>query len=155
MMRASGILSREMEPTVLLLDSDSLEDRAIVEDQLDIGGYLSGGSGGWPHRFIQAVPQTEGALFMDRTGLEMALGRRVLDEDWFEARFRPRAVFRRLVGGSDEEFECRAKAVIDALDERTLEQMARFPALKEIGDFVLVAEQELQESESAKLLWGW
>jgi hypothetical protein len=133
MMKARSVLLREVEPTVLLLDSDSLEERAIVEDQLEIGGYLQRSSRGLPNRLVLAVPQVESILFADRAGLEKALERRIADEDFFEARFRPKAVFYRLLGGGAEACALR---VIDRLDESALKRMASHPAIREIQEFV-------------------
>ena len=63
-----------------------------------------------------------------------ALGRKVADEDWFEGRFRPRAVFRRLLG--DEDFEERTRIFVNALDEQALQRMAQHPVVQEIRSFV-------------------
>jgi len=134
MMKARSVLLREVEPTVLLLDSDSLEERAIVEDQLEIGGYLQRSSRGLPNRLVLAIPQVESILFTDRTGLEKALERRIDDEDAFEARFRPKAVFYRLLGGDD--VEACALGVVERLDESALKRMATHPAIREIQEFV-------------------
>ncbi|HYH81024.1 MAG TPA: hypothetical protein VEX86_14580 [Longimicrobium sp.] len=134
MMKARSILLRELEPTVLLLDADSLEERAIVEDRLEIGGYLQRSSRGIPNRLVLAVPQVEGILFTDRRGLEKALGRRIGDEDFFEARFRPKAVLYRLLDGEDA--EGRALRLIEALDASALKRMASHPAIREIQEFV-------------------
>jgi hypothetical protein len=147
MMVAASILFREnWSPTVLLMDSDSLEERAIVEDQLEIGGYLRRESGGHPHRLVLAIPQVEAVLFSDRVGLENALGKKIADDDFFEARFRPKAVFYRLLGGGKKPQE-RALAVIDAIDETSLRRMAAHPVIREIQDFV----EEVQRPRTAKV----
>lgn len=135
MMRAATILFREdWSPTVLLLDSDSLEERAITEQELEIGGYLARGSGGHPNRLVLAIPQVEAVLFTDRAGLENALGKKIEDDDFFEARFRPKAVFQRLLGKKNAEE--RALAVIDGIDETSLRRMAAHPVIQEIREFV-------------------
>jgi hypothetical protein len=84
---------------------------------------------------VLAIPQVESILFTDRTALEKALGKEMTDEDAFEARFRPRAVFYRLVGGKKKAQE-RALAVIDRLDEVALRRMASHPVIREIQEFV-------------------
>ncbi|MFL5383721.1 MAG: hypothetical protein ACJ8GN_14470 [Longimicrobiaceae bacterium] len=132
-MTACGSLS-ELMPTVLLLDSDTLEERLLRERQHLVNLILNRSSGRTPYRLILAVPQVETILFSDRAGFEKALGRKVADLDWFEARFRPRAVFRRLLG--DREFEKGALEVINALDEATLRRMARHPIIREIRGFM-------------------
>jgi hypothetical protein len=133
-MMTCGALIREATPAVLVLDSDSLEDRVMMVDRVEIGGILDRCHGRIPYRLILAIPQVEAILFSDRAGFEKALGRKVADLDWFEARFRPRAVFRRLLG--DREFEEGALAVIDALDEPALRRMARHSIVREIRSFM-------------------
>jgi hypothetical protein len=133
MMKARSILLGEVEPTVLLLDSDSLEERAIMETQLEIGGYLRESSRGVPTRLVLAIPQVESVLFSDREGLEKAMGRKIADEDFFEARFRPKAVFYRLLDGDDR--QARALAVVEALEKPALKRMAMHPAMREIHEF--------------------
>jgi hypothetical protein len=142
---ACGALSREMTPTVLLLDSETLEERMLMESQLEVGGILNRGCGNTPYRLILAIPQVEAILFSDREGFEKALGRKVADLDWFEARFRPRAVFRRLLG-DPVDFEERALAVINALDDAALRRMARHPIIQEIRGFMA----EVQEPASKR-----
>jgi len=134
MMSATRILFYDTTPTVLLLDSDSLEDRAIEEEQLEIGGYLRRGSGGHPNRLVLAIPQVEGVLFSDRAGLENALGKKIKDDDFFEARFRPKAVFYRLLGKKNPQE--RALAVIDRIDETSLRRMAAHPVIRDIRQFI-------------------
>lgn len=135
MMLATTILFREdWTPAVLLLDADSLEERAITEEQLEIGNYLSWGSGGHPHKLVLAVPQVEAVLFSDRAGLENALGKKIKDDDFFEARFRPKAVFQRLLGKKNPQE--RALAVIDRIDETSLRRMAAHPVIREIREFI-------------------
>ena len=145
-MSACGFLARELTPTVLLLDSETLEDRMLMESQLEIGGILNRSHGRTPYRLILAIPQVDAILFSDREGFEKALGRKVADLDWFEARFRPRAVFRRLLG-DPEDFEDRALAVINALDDAALRRMARHPIVREIRGFMA----EVQEPKRARV----
>jgi hypothetical protein len=139
-MSACGVLSRELIPTVLLLDSETLEDRLLMESRLTIGGILERGHGRTPYRLILAIPQVEAILFSDREGFEQALGHNVADLDWFEARFRPRAVFRRLLG-DPEHFETGALAVINALDDAALRRMARHPVIREIRGFMAEVQE--------------
>jgi hypothetical protein len=133
-MMAGGALRREFTPTVLVLDSDSLEERAILAEQAEINGLMSLYGSQIPYRVVLAVPQVEAILFSDREGLEKALGRKVGDEDWFEARFRPRAVLKRLLAGSD--YEQAVRTLTDALDDAALRRMARHPIIQEILGFI-------------------
>lgn len=105
-----------------------------MEEQQEVGGILERSHGRTPYRLLLAIPQVEAILFSDREGFEKALGRKVAELDWFEARFRPRAVFRRLLGEGD--FEKKALAVIDALDEAALRRMSRHPIIREIREFM-------------------
>jgi hypothetical protein len=143
-MSACGVLSRELTPTVLLLDSETLEDRLLMETRLTVGGILERGHGRTPYRLILAVPQVEAILFSDREGFEKALGHKVADLDWFEARFRPRAVFRRLLG-DPEDFETEALAVINALDDAALRRMGRHPIVREIRGFMAEVQEPAVE----------
>jgi hypothetical protein len=143
-MSACGVLSDYLTPTVLLLDSDTLEERLLMERRNTVEGILDRGHGRTPYRLILAVPQVEAILFSDREGFEKALGRKVADLDWFEARFRPRAVFRRLLG--DREFAEGALEVINALDDAALQRMARHPIIQEIRGFIA----EVQEPASKR-----
>ena len=145
MMMACTALSREQAPTVLLMDSETLEERTLLEAQLEIGGFLSRCHGCTPYRLILAIPQVEAILFSDREGFERALGRKVADLDWFEARFRPRAVLRRLLG-DDGRFEEKALAFIETLDDAAVRRMAQHEIVQEIREFV----DEVQEPKSRR-----
>ena len=147
MMRAGRIAGHDEHPVILVMDTDSLEKRPIEEYRLEIGGYLRRRSGGTPSRLVLAIPQVETVLFHDRAGLERALGRRLSYDEAFEARFRPRAVFERLVG--EEDTEAKALAVIDRLDDAALRCMATHPLIREIREFVdeMARRQEEEELE--------
>ncbi|HEX6747228.1 MAG TPA: hypothetical protein VF092_07995 [Longimicrobium sp.] len=154
MMRAGRIAGHDEQPVILVMDTDSVEERPIVEYRLEIGGYLRGRSGGTPSRLVLAIPQVEAVLFHDRAGLERALGRTLSYDEAFEARFRPRAVFERLVG--EEDTEAKALAVIDRLDDAALRRMAEHPLIREIREFVdemarREEEEELEEAEEEEL----
>ena len=131
---ACGALRREHTPAILVLDSDSLEERVILQEEVAIEGVMELYRERIPYRIILAVPQVEAILFADREGFEKALGRKVADEDWFEARFRPRAVFRRLLEGRD--YEDAAVEVIKRIDDAALRRMARHPVVQEIREFI-------------------
>jgi hypothetical protein len=143
-MSACGVLSHYLTPTVLLLDSDTLEERLLMERRHTVDGILDRGHGRTPYLLILAVPQVEAILFSDRQGFEKALGRKVADLDWFEARFRPRGVLRRLLGNRD--YNGAALEVIDALDDAALRRMARHPIIQEILGFMA----EVQEPASKR-----
>jgi len=143
-MSACGIMSRDLTPAVLLLDSDTLEERLLMERRHTVEVILDRGHGRTPYRLILAVPQVETILFSDREGLEKALGRKIADPDWFEARFRPRAVLRRLLG--DRDYKEAALEVIDALDDAALLRMARHSIVQEILGFIA----EVQEPASKR-----
>jgi hypothetical protein len=130
---AATVRWAQQRPTALVLDSDTVEERALVLQRVTVQELLGPPSNVLQGRLILAIPQTEAVLFSDRPGLERALGRKVADGDWFEARFRPRAVFQRLLGGA--EMEERALEVIDRLDDAALTRMAKHPIIREIADF--------------------
>jgi len=156
---ASTLLSPSCEqPAAVVLDADTLEEGPLQEQRSTVEHLLTMAWSGVPFRLVLAVPQVEAVLFHDRAGLERAMGRRIADEDAFEARFRPKAVFRRLVGEGAEhdapfveedadgnvslrdEIEERSLAVIDALDEAALARMATHPIIREIAAFVAEVE---------------
>jgi hypothetical protein len=142
----------------VVLDADTLEEAPLRDQRNSVEHLLMMGWSGVPFRLVLAVPQVEAVLFHDRAALERALGRRIADEDAFEGRFRPKAVFRRLAGEGAEhdapyveedadgnvtlrdEMEERALAVIDALDEAALAHMATHPIIREIAEFVAEVE---------------
>ncbi len=138
-MLACSILAKEKQPTVLVIDSDTLEERAWIDEQAMIDGLLHDAAIRTPHTLVLAVPQVESVLFRDRAGLERALGHGIPDETCFEARFRPRAVIHRLLG--DKTVEEREVALIDALDEPALLRMAVDPAIIRIERFIDSAQQ--------------
>jgi len=146
-MSACGIMSRDLTPTVLLLDSDTLEERLLMERRHTVEGILDRGHGRTPYRLILAIPQVEAILFSDRAGLEKAVGRKIAELDWFEARFRPRAVFRRLLG--DRDYTQAALEMIDALDDAALRRMARHSIVQEIRGFI--AEVREPASKRARI----
>jgi hypothetical protein len=153
-MYASSLLSEIEDGVVLVLDADTLEAGPLHEQRTTVEYLTRRSSVETGFRLVLAVPQVEAVLFHDRAGLERALGRRIADEDAFEGRFRPKAVFRRLAGEGAEhdapfveedadgnvvlrdEMEERALAVIDALDEAALARMATHPIIREIAEFV-------------------
>lgn len=131
----STLLSPAYEqPVTVVLDANTLEEGPLEEQRSTVEHLLWMGSSGAPFRLVLAVPQVEAVLFADRAGLERALGRAIADDDFFEARFRPKAVFKRLVGEDDGEE--RARAVIDRLDHAALVRMAQHPLIQEIAAFV-------------------
>jgi hypothetical protein len=130
----ASLSHRYMEPVAVVLDADTLEEGPLHEQRSTVEYLLKTGVSDDRFRLVLAVPQVEAVLFSDRTGLERALGRKIADDDFFEARFRPKAVFQRLVGRRDT--ERRALAVIDALDEAALRCMAKHPIIHEIAEFV-------------------
>jgi hypothetical protein len=138
-MMAGGALRREHSPTVLVLDSDSVEERAILTEQAELEGIMSLYGSRLTYRVVLAVPQVEAILFSDREGFEKALGRKVGDEDWFEARFRPRAVLKRLLAGSD--YEDALRKLGKALDDAAVQRMARHPIIQEIRDFMAEVQE--------------
>jgi hypothetical protein len=105
------------------------------------------GNAAFPRRLVLAIPQVEAVLFSDRVGLENALGKEMTDDEAFEARFRPKAVFYRLLGGDQKNAQERALAVIDAIDETSLRRMAAHPVIREIQEFV----EEVQRPRTAKV----
>jgi len=143
-MMAGGALRREFTPTVLVLDSDSVEERAILTQQVELDGIMSLYGSKIPYRVVLAVPQVEAILFSDREGFEKALGRKVADLDWFEARFRPRAVLKRLLAASD--YEDALRNLGKALDDAAVRRMSRHPIIQEIRGFMA----EVQELASKR-----
>jgi hypothetical protein len=131
---ASTLLSAAYDlTTVLVLDADTLEDAPLQEQRSRVEHLVRPSSVGMRFRLVLSIPQVEAVLFSDRAGLERALGRKIADDDFFEARFRPKTVFERVVGNDDT--EAKALAVIDALDEAALARMARHPIIREIVEF--------------------
>jgi cell fate (sporulation/competence/biofilm development) regulator YmcA (YheA/YmcA/DUF963 family) len=119
---------------VLVLDSDTLEERMLTELRLEIGALVRMGNAACPRRLVLAIPQVEAVLFADRAGLEQALAKKITDEQAFEARFRPKAVFYRLLGKQNATE--RAIAVIDRLSDEALRRMAEHPVIQEFIDEV-------------------
>lgn len=131
--------------TVLVLDSNTLENAPLDEQRSTVEHLVRPSSAETGFKLVLAVPQVEAVLFADRAGLERAIGRGIADDDFFEARFRPKAVFRRLLGPDD--CEEHALVVIDRLDAAALTRMAQHPVIQEIAAFIeeVAARGEYQE----------
>src|ERR1700741_2521357 len=56
---ACGALRREHAPAILVLDSDSLEERVILQEEVAIEGVMELYRERIPYRIILAVPQVE------------------------------------------------------------------------------------------------
>lgn len=138
-----GSLAAKDMAGVLVLDSDTLEERMLTELQLEIGALVRMGNAAYPRRLVLAIPQVEAVLFADRAGLEKALAKKITDDEAFEARFRPKAVFYRLLGKQNATE--RAIAVIDRLSDDTLRRMAEHPVIQEIRQFIDEVRHESDE----------
>jgi len=143
-MMAASILAKERTPTVLVVDSDTLEERAWIDEQATIDDILKHAAVRTPYSLVLAVPQIESVLFRDRAGLERALGHAIADDVFFEARFRPRAVIHRLLGEKD--VQERETALIDALDEAALLRMADDPSIAQVERFLDAVQQRASGS---------
>jgi hypothetical protein len=144
---AASLRWAQQRPTALVLDSDTVEERSLELQRVSVAELLGPPSERLPGQLILAAPQVEAVLFSDRAGLERALGREIADDDVFEARFRPKAVFQRLLGDGDA--EARALAVIDALDDDALRRMARHPVIREITGFAAEIEGAGEHAHAA------
>jgi hypothetical protein len=133
-MLASSVLAHERRPTVLVVDSNALEERGWADEHGTIDWLLRQAAVRTPYSLVMAVPQIQTLLFRDRTTLERALGERISDEDWFEARYLPRSVLHRLLGG--EEVEQREMRLVNALDDAALRRMSEHPLIAEIERFL-------------------
>ena len=130
-----GSLAEQGLAGVLLLDSDTLEDRALEELRLEIGHLVRIGNAARPRRLVLAIPQVEAILFTDLRGLEKALGKQLTAEQAMEARFRPKAVFYRLLGKPKDAEKC-AITIINRLGDDSLRRMAEHPMMREIREYV-------------------
>lgn len=130
---SGAILADRAEPVALVLDADTLEAGSLDEERTTLDFLVRYGAAGTPYRIVLAIPQLAGALFLDRKELEQALGREMLDADFFEARFRPRAVLERLLGDLDG---AEGVAAVDALPDSSLRRIARHDAMQEIVAFL-------------------
>lgn len=148
-MLAGSILATERKPTLLVVDSDTLEERAWIDEQATIDDILHHAAVRTPYSLVLAVPQIESVLFRDRPGLERALGHGIPDEVYFEARFRPRAVMHRLLG--EQDVEEREIALVDALDEAALQRMADDPAIAQIERFLDSVQQRTARSRKERV----
>lgn len=133
-MLASSVLAHEHRPTALVVDSNALEERGWADEHGTIDWLLRQAAVRTPYALVMAVPQVQTLLFRDRTTLERALGGRVADEEWFEARYLPRTVLHRLLGGED--VEQREMLLVNTLDEAALKRLSEHPLIAEIEHFL-------------------
>ena len=128
-----SLLVKRQKPAVLLVDSDTVEERSIQEQRIVLKDLLSPAGGAAPFLVALAVPEIEILLFSDLEGLEKAIGIKSTEREAIQAEFRPKKILKQMIDRSSQiknELE-----LISKLDSQALRPMAGHPLMLEITEF--------------------
>jgi hypothetical protein len=128
---AASIVNHRPRPTVLVLDTDTVEPGAIHEQE-STARFLFAAPPSVPSSLLMAVPQVEVVVFGQAEALGCILGREPTEMELLEARFRPRGVLERLLAevGMDR------AAFIERINPRAAGRFAEHPLVQSLADFI-------------------
>jgi hypothetical protein len=118
---------------LVVVDSDSVEPRAIAYRRTDINEMVSG-IAVEPVEVVLAVPQMEVVLFHDRTLLTQWFGDRITQEDLIRAEFQPRQVLERLLAASPNSLTL--TTMIEQLTDLQVESLRQATVIQEAIGFL-------------------
>lgn len=122
-------------PVALVLDSDSVDEEMIAEQEQGYGSLLRVAH--VPSRLVLAVPEVEIVLFHECALLERILGVEITGMDWLEGRFQPRKVLLRLLAAAGHTME----ELPGMIDDAAAERLAGHPVIRQVEDFVAAADR--------------
>jgi hypothetical protein len=120
-------------PILVVVDSDSVEPRAIAYRRTDISEMVSG-IAVEPVQVVLAIPQMEVVLFRDRSLLNQWFGDRITQEDLIRAEFQPRQVLERLLAESPNGLTL--AVMLEQLTDRQVESLRQATVIQEAMQFL-------------------
>jgi hypothetical protein len=130
---ARSLAVKRNVPILIVVDSDSVEPRAIADRRVDINEIVAYASI-QPVEVVLAVPQLEVVLFHDRTLLTQWFGDRITQEDLIRAEFQPRQVLERLLAASPNGLTL--TTMIEQLTDRQVESLRQATVIQEAIGFL-------------------
>jgi hypothetical protein len=130
---ARSLAVKRNVPILIVVDSDSVEPRAIADRRVDINEIVAYASI-QPVEVVLAVPQLEVVLFHDRTLLTQWFGDRITQEDLIRAEFQPRQVLERLLAESPNGLTL--AVMIEQLTDRQVESLRQTTVIQEAMQFL-------------------
>jgi hypothetical protein len=130
---ARSLAVKRNVPILIVVDSDSVEPRAIADRRVDINEIVAYASI-QPVEVVLAVPQMEVVLFHDRSLLNQWFGDRITPEDLIRAEFQPRQVLERLLTESPNGLTL--EVMIEQLTDRQIESLRQATVIREAIGFL-------------------
>jgi hypothetical protein len=128
---ARSLAVRRKVPILVMVDSDSVEPRAIAYRQTDINEMISGVAIK-PVEVILAVPQMEIVFFHDRDLLTQWFGDRLTPEILIRAEFQPRQMLEHLLADGEHS----QAELIEGLSDRQVEVLRQATVIQEAMGFL-------------------
>jgi hypothetical protein len=138
---ARSLAIKRNVPILIVVDSDSLEPRAIADRRVDINEIVAYVST-QPVEVILAVPQMEAVLFHDRPLLTQWFGDRITQEDLIRAEFQPRQVLERLLAESPNGLTL--AVMIEQLTDRQVESLRQATVIQEAMQFLRSVQSRVE-----------
>jgi hypothetical protein len=132
---------RRRVPILVVVDSDSVEPRAIASRRTDINEMVAGVAIE-PVEVLVAVPQMEVVLFQDRALLTQWFGDRITQEDLIRAEFQPRQVLERLLAESPNAVSL--ETMIEQLNDRQVETLQQATVIQEAMQFLRSVQMRVE-----------
>lgn len=135
-----SILVTRQKPTVLIVDSNTTDEREMSEQRIILNDLLLQAAGNAPYQIEFAVPEIESVLFCDAAVLESILGVAMTDGEKIAAKYNPKGVLadmlRRAGIGGELEF----------LSTLRKEDAAKFFGCPLIENITAFLEKKMQSS---------
>jgi hypothetical protein len=128
---ARSLAVRHKVPILVVVDSDSVEPRAIAYRRTDINELIAG-IAVKPVEVLLAVPQMEVVFFQDRNLLTQWFGDRLTPEILIRAEFQPRQMLEGLLAGDDRS----QVELIEGLSDRQVEFLRQAAVIQEVIGFL-------------------
>ncbi len=133
-----SILVTRQKPTVLVVDSNTTDEREINEQRIILNDLLLQAAGNAPYQIEFAVPEIESVLFCDATALEFILGVAMTDGEKIAAKYNPKGVL------ADMLRRARIGGESDFLSTLGKEDAAKFSDCSLIANITTFLENKLQ-----------
>lgn len=132
---ASSIVSAKRLPVALVLDSDTTDERAIIERRELLRVLLRQAAPSIRSEVFLAVPEIEAIYFTDRRTTGAIAGIDLTDEMWEAALDRPKQILTKLVGSLNG--DSIQQELITRIDHpEIIEQLRLHPLIQELSEFL-------------------
>jgi hypothetical protein len=118
------------EPVVLVVDSDTTDDRRTKVQRRELEEYLAWGAADTPFKVLQFVPELEVVFFDSPSVLRSLVGKSVDKHAEAAGKLAPRKVLAMLVPDRDR------LALIDKLRPTDVKELRKHPVIVDLRSFV-------------------